>query len=123
MSIYRPKSGRYQQRIEIQEPVETQDPDTGEIATTWQTLALDSETILDSVPAEVLMGPGRENFAANAKQDSIDARITFRWFEGLTQKMRIIWDGRIYGISSLETDSTARIEWRLQCTAETAEGL
>lgn len=113
---------RMRHRVEIQEKTETQNPSTGVITTSWQTLYLDSDTPMDSVPAEVLTGPGRETQAAASIQAEIVARINMRWFPGLTQKMRVLWDGRVFNIGSIETDITARREYRLKCTAGVNDG-
>lgn len=105
---------RLRHRIEIQEQVEIKDPATGAVVVSWQTLQVGGRP-MDQVPAEVLTGPGRELIAAGAKWGETTARINLRWFPGLTQKMRVLWDGRIYNIVSLETDLTGRQEWRLRC--------
>lgn len=107
---------RYRHRVEIQESVEAQDPVTGGISTYWATVYLDTDTPLDSVPAEVLTGPGRELIAADAKQAEVSARIQMRWFPGLLPTMRILWDGNPYEIISIETDATARREYRVKCS-------
>ncbi|MCX4186770.1 phage head closure protein [Methylophaga sp. OBS4] len=119
--MYQVKAGKYRHRIAIEEPVASIDGE-GRRTTTWQTVSLDSDTPLDGVPAEVLLGPGRESIESGSKQASIDARINFRWFDGLTQKMRIRVDGRIYNIESIEADTTGRIEWRTKCVAGMNEG-
>lgn len=116
------QSYRLRHRVAIQEPVRVQDANTGEVTDTWVTFALDSNTILDSVPAEVLTGPGKERFLAGADYASTDARINIRWFPGLNQAMRILWDGRIYNINSLETDITGRQEWRIRATEGLNDG-
>lgn len=107
---------RYRHRIDIQAKVQTQDPTTGDISFFWSTVYLDSDTALDSVPAEVLTGPGREFNAADAQQAEVTARFQFRWFAGLLPDMRIVWDGNPYEIVSIETDATARREYRVKCT-------
>lgn len=106
---------RYRHRIEFQRKVETQNPQTGAISYTWQTVWLDSDTPLNAVPAEVLTGPGRELYAADAKQAETTARINLRWFPGLLPTWRVLWDGKVYDITSIETDATARREYRLRC--------
>lgn len=106
---------RYRHRVAVQEKVEVQDSDTGEITYSWQNVWLDTDTELSSVPAEVLTGPGREFDAANAKQAETTARINLRWFDGLLPTMRIVWDGQSFDILSIETDVTARREYRLRC--------
>lgn len=107
---------RYRHRVEIQEKIEAQDPTTGDISFFWATVYLDSDTPLDSVPAEVLTGPGREFNSADATQAEVTARIQMRWFPGLLPAMRILWDGNPYEIVSIETDATARREYRVKCT-------
>lgn len=113
---------RYRHRIEFQEKVTTQDGQTGAITYEWATVFLDSDTPLNSVPAEVLTGPGREFNAADAKQAETTARINCRWFNGLSPEWRILWDGRVYDIVSTETDLTARREWRMRCRDGVSDG-
>lgn len=113
---------RYRHRIEFQVRTETQDPTTGDITHEWETASLDSDTPLDSVPAEVLTGPGREFYSANAKQSEIAARIQCRWFPGLLQSWRVLWDGQVFDILSIETDATGRREYRLRVAAGVNDG-
>ncbi|UAL42123.1 phage head closure protein [Shewanella inventionis] len=110
-------SHRLRHRIHIQLPVKTQDPQSGEELTGWQTYLLAS-TPLNNLPAEVLTGAGREFIAADAKQSETTARINLRWFPidiSLFYQCRILWNGRVYDIHSIETDLTGRQEWRLRC--------
>ena len=113
---------RLRHRVAIQERVTVQNSSTGAVTTTWDNVWLDSETELDSVPAEVLTGPGREFNQSGSEQAEITARINLRWFPGLTQKMRILWEGNIFNIQSIEMDATARREYRLKCTAGVNDG-
>lgn len=106
-------SGRLRHRITFQQKVSDQDSETGLITYTWENVWLDSETELENVPAEVLTGPGRELIAAGSKYAETSARINLRWFEGLKSTWRILWDGRVFDIISIETDATARREYRL----------
>lgn len=122
MSIYSAQPGKYRHRVEIQHQVRTRDPVDGAVIVAWQTFVLPSGTPCNGVPAEVLTGPGRELIAANAQQAETTARIAMRWFPDLTAAMRILWDGRVYNIKSLETDSTGRREWRLPCTDGVNDG-
>lgn len=112
-------------RIHIMERVESQDTD-GALDETWQTLYLDTDTPLDSVPAEVLTGPGKEMVAADAKQSQVDARINIHYLPGITltqwQQLRLIWDGITYDITGVSTDRTGREEIRLLCTAGMNDG-
>lgn len=91
----------------------------------WQTVVLADGTRLECVPAEVLTGPGRESQGGAATQSETSARINLRWFQASERDMaawRIVWDGRMYNITSVETDITARREWRLRVTAGPSEG-
>lgn len=122
MSYSGTNPGKYRHRIHIQERIETPDSETGAIGYVWSTVYLDSDTPLDSVPAEVLTGPGRELHAAGTKLAETTARISFRWFPGLLATMRILWDGKVYDIISIETDATARREYRLNCKDGLSDG-
>lgn len=113
---------RLRHRVEVQELVEVQDTTTGAISYEWETVVLADDTVLDSVPAEVLTGAGREFIQSGATQGEIDARINMRWFPGLTQKHRIVWDTKIFNIVSIETDITARQEYRLKCKSGVSDG-
>lgn len=113
---------RMRHRIQFQRQVHTQDPDTGEVTTTWEAVLFSGR--LD-VPAEVLTGPGRELIAADAPQAETTARINCRWFPVDRLELytwRVIWDGRVYNITSAETDVTARREWRLRCSDGLTDG-
>lgn len=77
---------------------------------------------LANEPAEVLTGPGREPRAANAKQVEVTARITMRYFPGLTQQMRIRWNGNVYDIVSIQTDATGLREYWIDCTGGLSNG-
>jgi SPP1 family predicted phage head-tail adaptor len=113
---------RLRHRIAIQEQVETQNSTTGAMSIAWENVVLDSDTELSAVPAEVLTGAGREFDQAGAIQGEIAARINLRWFPGLTQSMRIVWDSNIFNIRSIETDLTGRQEYRLKCVAGYNDG-
>lgn len=115
-------ASRLRHRIEFQELVEDQDSETGAMVQSWQTAYLDSDTPLDSVPAEVMTGPGREFRNSGTTQAESTARINLRWFPGLLETWRILWDGRFYNIQSIETDVTGRREWRLRCVDGVSDG-
>ena len=106
---------RLRHRVTVQELVEVQDTTTGAVTREWQ-------DFLANVPAEVLTGAGKEFVGSGATQGEITARINMRWFPGLTQKMRIIWDTNQYNIVSIETDITARQEYRLKCSSGVTDG-
>lgn len=112
-------SARLRQRITLQSQEQSQDSETGDVVITW----VDEYT---NVPAEVLTGAGREFRDANTTQSETTARITIRWFDVDRIAMyawRILWDGRVYNIYSVETDITARREWRIRCTDGVNDGV
>ena len=115
-------SYRLRHRVSIQEQIETQNTSTGAMSIAWEDVVLDAETVLNSVPAEVLTGAGREIDQAGAMQGEIVARINMRWFPDLLQSMRIVWDGKVFNIKSIETDLTGRQEYRLRCIAGLNDG-
>ena len=91
----------------------------------WKTVVLADGTELQNVPAEVLTGPGREFQGGAATQSETTARINLRWFPASEREMaawRILWDGRVYNITSADTDGTARREWRLRAADGPSEG-
>lgn len=111
---------RYRQRVTLQRPINEQDSETGEMLTTWQTVAG-----MSSTPAEVLTGAGREFQQSGAVQAETTARINLRWFSVDRVELyrwRLLWDGRVYNIGSAETDATGRREWRLRCTDGVNDG-
>ena len=115
-------NNRLRHRIDIQDRVTVQSSNTGAVTTSWENVILGDGTELEGVPAEVLTGPGREFTQSGSEQAEISARINVRWFPGLTQKMRIVWDGNIFNIHSIETDLTDRREYRLKCTTGVNDG-
>ena len=106
---------RLRHRVVIEEPIYTQNKQSGAMDSVWQPLVVDGVQMID-VPAEVFTGPGREAKSAGVIQSSQQLRINLRWFPGLNEHMRVLWDGRIANITGIETDVTGRREWRI--TAE-----
>lgn len=116
---------RLRHRIHFQRQDEVQDPKTGAVRIVWATAALPGGALLDSVPAEVLTGAGREFIESAAKQAETSARINLRWFPVDRLELatwRILWDGRVFDITSAEMDATARREWRLKCIDGLTDG-
>lgn len=111
---------RLRHRVAFETLTEIVDDD-GRKTMEWRP-AVAYETVLSSVPAEVFTGPGREPIAANAKQDETSLRVNLRWFPGLQKTWRLLWDGGVYDITSIETDVTARQEYRLRCTGGLTDG-
>lgn len=107
--------GKYRHRVTIEQQMETRG-EMGGVIVTWVPFA-------NNVPAEVLTGPGRDAIAADAQQADVSARINLRYLPGLTGKMRIVWDGRLFNIiGEPDLDPTARREWRCKCSAGISDG-
>lgn len=106
---------RLRHRVTVQELVEVQDTTTGAVTREW-------EDVYTNVPAEVLTGPGKEFVQSGATQGEVTSRINMRWFDGLTQKHRIVLDTKIFNIVSIETDMTGRQEYRLKCSSGVTDG-
>ncbi len=111
------RAGSYRHRIDLQHKVLGEpDPLSGHQTEDWESFTA------QPIPAEVLTGPGRERLAAGAEQAETDARINFRWLPGVTQQMRVVWDGKTYNITGIEYDATARREIRLTCVEGRNDG-
>ena len=99
-------SGSLRHRIEIQEPVEVQDSDTGDITWEWDTVEG-----CESVPAEIAPLSAREFLAASATQSDVAARITIRYRAGITAKMRCLHGSKIYNIRGVLADADSGLEY------------
>ena len=109
-------------RVTFQRQVAERDSE-GVLQVSWQDVWLDSETALIDVPAEVLTGPGREFLQSGQMQSDVAARIRVPWFPGgIDASWRVLWDGRVFDIVSIETDATARREYRLRCKDGVSNG-
>lgn len=105
---------RLRHRIQFESPSTTQDAYGGELIA-WNVEYPD-------VPAECLTGAGREAIQSNSKYAEADLRVNCRWFPSLAATWRIVWDGRYYDITSIETDVTGRKEYRLRCKEGLSDG-
>jgi len=114
------QSGRYRHRITIQQRAEARGG-AGEVIVTWVD-AFPAATALGGIPAEVLTGPGRELRAAGGEEGETAARINFREMPGVDQAQRVLWNGFVFNIRSIEFDATAKREIRLMCTAGVNDG-
>lgn len=92
-----------------------QDQTTGSVSLQWV-------DVYTNMGAECLTGAGHESVQAQTVEASTDARINFRWVPNIDQSMRVVWDGAFYNITGMETDRTARREWRLRCQKGLTDG-
>lgn len=79
----------------------TQDPTTGEVVTTWG-------PFLDDEPASVLPLNGREFIQSQALQSEVTGKMVVRYQSGYLPTMRILFENTAYEIMGLLPDETAR---------------
>lgn len=96
-------AGRLRHRVLIQNPVESQDPVSGALITTWVDLA--------TVFAEVAPSSAREFVAAQAIDSEVTARITIRHRAGVTDKSRIVHRGQVYNVHGVLADPVSGLEY------------
>lgn len=116
---------RLRHRVQIEKPIRAQNLQTGEITTEWVDAQTTEGKSLGNMPAEVLTGAGKESSESATTMPNLPARINLRWFPADVIEMhewRIIWNGLVYNISSVETDITGKREWRIRCYAGLNEG-
>jgi SPP1 family predicted phage head-tail adaptor len=111
---------RYRQRI-TNEARQDGRGALGQVVVTWVD-AFPAITAMGGIAAQVLTGPGREFRAAGGEQAETAARINLRYIPGIEQSMRVLWDGLIYNIRSIEFDATGRREVRLICDEGVNDG-
>jgi len=95
-------SGQLRHRVSLQAQVQTQDPDTGEVLVSWQTIA--------QPWAEIMPMSAREFVAAAANQSEVRGRITIRYRATVKAAMRILHRGMIYNIFGVMPDPDSGIE-------------
>src|SRR5690606_5892655 len=81
-------SGNLRHKVQLQEQQITQDPVTGEMVTTWVTIA--------QPWAEIVPMSGREFMAAGAEQSEVRGRIVIRYRDDVDASMRVVYRGRYY---------------------------
>lgn len=97
------KAGRLRHWVDIEKPVTTQDPVTGEKLVTWTRIA--------STYAEVVPNSVREFIAAAAEQSLVAARITIRHRTDIDATMRIIHRGLAYQVLGVLADPDSGLEY------------
>lgn len=105
-------SGNLRHKVQLQEKQITQDPNTGEMQTTWATVA--------SPWAEIVPMSGREFLAASAEQSEVRGRIVIRYREDVTASMRVVYRGKYYNILAVLPDAESGRE---HLTLMTGEGV
>jgi SPP1 family predicted phage head-tail adaptor len=103
-------AGNLRHRVALQAPVIVQDPDTGEMETTWETVA--------EPWAEVIPMSAREFVAAAAEQSEVRGRIVIRYRDGVDATMRVVHRGKWYAIHGVAEDKVSGIECLSLMTGE-----
>lgn len=100
------KAGRLRHRVAIQAKVQTQDPVSGEMKESWQTVSG-----WESVPCSIEPLSAREFIAAQANQSEIVARIIMRQRDGMLPTMRIVHKTKIYNPAGFLADPDSGLEY------------
>src|SRR5690606_40409969 len=90
-------SGNLRHKVQLQEQQITQDPVTGEMVTTWATIA--------QPWAEIVPMSGREFMAAGAEQSEVRGRIVIRYREDVDASLRVVYRGRYYNSLAVPPDA------------------
>jgi SPP1 family predicted phage head-tail adaptor len=98
--------GKLRHRITIEQVIETQDAD-GSMIETWTTFAM--------AQASIEPISGREYFAAQSTQADVTHRIRLRYLSGVTPKMRVNYNSRIFDILSVININERNRELQLMC--------
>lgn len=105
-------SGKLCHKVQLQEQQITQDPVTGEMLTTWVTIA--------QPWAEIVPMSGREFMAAGAEQSEVRGRIVIRYRDDVDASMRVVYRGKYYNIFAVLPDAESGRE---HLTLMTGEGV
>ena len=96
-------AGKLRHRVELQEQQIAQDPNTGEMLSTWVTIACPW--------AEIVPLSAREFIAASAEQSEVRARIVIRYRQDVNASMRIVYRGLAYNILGVLADPVSGLEY------------
>lgn len=98
-------SGKLRHRVEIQNPVEVQDQDTGAMEVTWVTIA--------TVWAAIEPVSAREFVASESETSKVVARVTIRYRKNIDAKMRLYHraKGFYYNIEGILSDKDSGLEY------------
>ena len=98
-------AGRLNQRVRIEKPIRTQDPETGELVEAVQ--------VVGTVFASIEPLSAREFIAAQSTQSQISARIVIRFRSGLTPDMRLVdvATGTVYNPAGFLPDPYTGRDW------------
>jgi len=95
-------SGDLRHRVQLQQPVTTQDAATGAYITNWTTFA--------SPWAQIVPMSAREFMQSAANQSEVKGRIVIRYRGGVDATMRVVHRGKYYNIHGVIPDAESGIE-------------
>jgi SPP1 family predicted phage head-tail adaptor len=98
--------GKLRHRIAIEQVTETQDTDGSVIETC---------SIFAAMQASIEPISGREYIAAQSTQADVTHRINLRYMPGITPKMRVNYNSRIFDILSVINVGERNRELQLMC--------
>ena len=107
------RAGRLRHQVVIQTPAEDNDS-YGQAIKTWGTFA--------TVHAAVEPLNGREFLAAAQINAETTTKITIRYLSGITQKMRISYDNRLFNIEAMKNIGERDRQIELMCSEGTNNG-
>lgn len=103
-------AGELRHKVELQDLVVTQDPNTGEMVNTWTTIA--------EPWAKIAPLSAREFLAASAEQSEVRAKITVRYRHGVNATMRVYYRGLYYNILGVLADNYSMLESQVLMVSE-----
>lgn len=101
------QAGKLRHRITIQERVQIQDRDSGEMINGWQDWPRSGAKHWASI--EPLSA--RDFIAARTVQSQVTGRIVLRYREGLDPTMRILYRNKVYSIHGRLPDPNSGLEY------------
>jgi SPP1 family predicted phage head-tail adaptor len=109
------QAGKLRHRVTLQRPVKIQNPDTGSVTNSWESVS--------DIWAAVAPSSAREFVAAMAVQSEITTRITIRYRDDVTPKHRILFRGKIYNIEGVLPDPDSGLDYlTLPCSEGVNDG-
>lgn len=101
------RAGDLRHRVILQRPIEIRGSDYADVQRTWQDVA--------TLWASVEPLAGREFFVNREMQGELTARVRLRYRAGVTPKMRLLYDGRVFEIQSVMNVGEDGVELELMC--------
>lgn len=109
------RAGDLRHRVELQRPVFSQDPVTGEMTPAWVEVA--------KIYAAIESLSARDFLAAAAAQSKVSARIVIRYRAGIDPTMRIVYRDKIYNIEGVLADPKSGLDYlTLPCSEGVNDG-